>query len=646
MASYLDTVLSKNPVFFFRCDDSIGSTVMVDASPNEYDGEYFSGATFGLASPIETDPASKAIFGAVGKLTIADGPDSDVRDNFTMMGWGYASSGLLAGTGVVLCRAGQFGLGGTSAIGFNGSGTAYAVLSVGGSDYALSYGVNLDTWYFLALTRNAGVMRFYINGVLRAQRTDLALGDISADNWGSDGWYVGTSQSADVWHGAGTDEAAVCPTALSAGDIQEIYEAALATLPLRATIVLNFSVELNTDQITPVDFPFAHNFSETFGSGYTPIVEEFEYRTNVNKSEPDFEQRVGARPHGPLRSFQYHLSPKAGAARNKFQEILYHPGEFYALPIWRDVGLTTAQANSGTSSISCDTTLRDYEPLSYCGVCIDPTDPATYQFFQIVSISDTDLTLGSTIGTTIPSGSYVFPARVTSISDDLSITSFAQDHEDSTIRFDIIESEISERIATAFTPSVTYKSIEVFTQESARVPFLDERPYTMERRLQMRGRDYSYARDTGAPQTFPVRFLFKTRAELSAFYGWLDYRCGKLNPLWISTNENDLIKVSQPASGTLKIQAGYANYSLHHARRDVQLTYSDGTLINSRISAVVSNGDGTENISILPLPSGTVSKISFLKFCVLAQDKIKIVHHKGGVSECSLSLRELLTSPS
>jgi hypothetical protein len=640
--SYLSTVLSKNPVFFFRCDDPTGSTVMVDASPNGYNGTYFSGAGFGFNSPIETDAASKAISGAVGVLTIADGPDSDVRDNFTLLGWGYNSSGLLAGTGTILCRAGQFGVGGVCAMGFNGTNTAYVEMRVGATNYSLSYAVNADTYYFFAVTRNGNVLRLYINGVLRAERTDLGAGDI--DIGSSDGWYIGRSQSSNTWAGAGTDEVAVCPTALSAADILAIDEAARAILPLRATIIINLGIELNTDQIEPVDLGFPHNFSATFGDQNIPIVEELEYKTNINQSEPDYQQRVSARPHGPLRTLEYHLSPTSGAARARLQGSLWAPGQFYCVPVWSDYGVLTGTATSGTNTLALDTTKRDYEVGSYVGICSDLQNPGSYQFFKITAVADAQLTLDENIATTVASGSPVFPARVASLSDDnFAVKSFAADHEYAMFRFELIESELSTRRITAYTPSTTYLSTEVFTLETAKVSFLDDRPYEIGRRIQTRGRDYQFAIDTGSPQTFPVRFLLTSRSALSDFYGWLDARQGKLNPLFVSTKERDLI----PSAGNgTSITVAKTGFSLHHGRRHLEFLKTDGSFTRARVTAITDNGNGTETWSVTSPAFADISKVSFLKYCTLAADTIRIQHWKGNVSECGLSFRELLTSPS
>jgi hypothetical protein len=191
----------------------------------------------------------------------------------------------------------------------------------------------------------------------------------------------------------------------------------------------------------------------------------------------------------------------------------------------------------------------------------------------------------------------------------------------------------------------------VFTLETAKVNFLDSRPGDITRRIQAHGRDYQYAMDTGSPQTFPVRFLLTTRAALSEFYGWLDARLGKLNPLWVSTKEHDYVALARPTSTTLTVKK--AGFSFHHGRRDLEILKTDGTFSRVRLtSPITDNLDGTETLTTsTSFPTfATISRVSFLKFCTLAQDTMTIRYFKGGsngavIADCSLNMRELLTSP-
>jgi hypothetical protein len=645
--SYRSVVLSKAPIAFFACDELSG-TEMADSSGNDYHGVYRTDVTFGVASPIETDPTSHAFEGG-GSSSAAPLP----VNAFSFGGWGLYVSGA---TSTVVARSGQPGVGVGNFIAIDG-GSMMARLTIfdapGGGPFDLFYALPTNQRFYRGLvTRNGNVMRLYVNGVLRAERTDLPTGAITHPGILANTWKVGISgdNAGNVFAGVGTCMVDIYDYALTAADELEIYEAALASLPLRATITINVAVELNTDQIVPTDLPFAHNYSQTFGDGSIPIVETIEFQTNTNQSEPDYQQRISARPHGPLRSFEYHLSPTSGAARARLQGELYTPGQFYCVPVWSDSGVLTAQATSGTNTLSLDTTKRDYEVGSYVGFCSDLGNPATFQFYKITAVADAQITLDSNISTTVASGKPVFPARVASLSDDsFAMKSFAADHEDTVLRFELIESELSTRRITAYTPSTTYLSKEVFTLETAKVSFLDDRPYSIERRIQSHGRDYQFAKDTGSPQTFPVRFLLTTRAALSEFFGWLDARQGKLNPLWVSSKERDLIATARPTGTTLTVTR--TGFSLHHGRRHLEITAVDGSTSRYRVTGVVSNG-ATETWSVdTPMPVfADIAKVSFLKYCTLAQDTISIRYFKGGsngavIAESAVSFRELLTSP-
>ena len=661
--SYQSVILSDSPKLFWRLDmtgaASNGDSIP-DISGNSLNGSLtFSGTIpvqpYGYASPIETDASSREFLcrndPLVSLSTISRASDSLIEPagDLSLEAW-LRPSGLAMSMvtkrkifdGICfelrINSNGQF----VGSVRDNG-GTVWDVTApgFGGGQEELLQGDS----YHVVLVRSVNTLLIYVNGYVRATST-VSSGLPTLAEAGV--FRIDAGISGDFEFRA--DEVAIYTSALSAARVLAHYEAAKAVLPLRATITINVGVELNTDQIIPTNLGFAHNFSETFGDSQIPIVEELSYKTNVNQSEPDYQQRIGARPHGAYRSLEYHLSPNSGAARARLQGSLWLPGQTYCLPIWTDSGVTTAIASSGASTISVDTTKRDYEVGGYVGACTDLQDPATYQFFKITVVADAQLTLASTIGTTIPSGSPIFPARLASISDDsLAVKSYAADHEDSILRFEVLETELSTRRITAYTPATTYKSLEVFSLESAKVSFLDSRPYDIGRRIDARGRDYQYAKDTGSPQTFPVRFLLTTRSQLSDFFGWLDARQGKQFPLWVSSKEKDLICTARPSSVTLTVTK--TGFTFHQGRRDVEFLLTDGSYSRLRVTGVTNNG-ATETWAFADVVPNLVdiSRASFLKYCTLAADSVQIRYYRGGsngavIADCTLSMRDLLTSP-
>lgn len=657
--SYDAEVLSDNPIFYYKCIEAEGASVMADSSENGYHGQVWTdaelggsatGAEFQILGPIETDSPNYAGSSRYGRYP-APMPSALIpTSTFSWEVWGRSVSG----TSMLLGLDGQPGLSGSNIIRISTSSGVTISCTLGGTAYSLNHSsANVSgAWYHIVVTRSGTSLLLYVNGYLAQQNTSVSAGALVADD-NPISWNVGKAPNTTFYSSQGVARAAIYDTQLSATRVLAHYEAAKLTLPLRATIIVSVGVELNTDQVTPKDLGFAHNFSDTFGDSQIPIVEEIAYKTNVNQSEPDYQQRVGARPHGALRTLEYHLSPASGAARSRLHGALYTPAQRYTLPVWSDAGVTTGAANSGTNTIPVDTTKRDYQAGSYCGACTDLQDPTTYQFFKIATggVADAQLTLETNIGTTIPSGSIVFPARLASIADDsLAVKSFAADHEDSIIRFEVLQTELSTRRITAYTPGTTYKSIEVFSLESAKVTFLDNRPYDIARRLQSHGRDYQYAVDTGSPQTFPVRFLLTTRSALSDFYGWLDARQGKLNPLWVSSRERDLTVTARPSGTTLTVSPK-TGFSFHHGRRDIEFLKTDGTFSRVRVTSVTDNGSTETWAFDASVPALLdISKASFLKYCVLAQDAVELRYFKGGsngavIAEAIVQFRELLTSP-
>lgn len=614
---------------------------------------------FGLAKAIETDSGGYAMGGGCGYVAVTSGTALDVRAAFSLEGWGKQIGG---GGGVLIARNGGPGFSASNWIALD-QGIVRFRLSDGSTTWDLTSSALVEgAWYHVVGTRNTNVMRLYLNGVLVAERTDLAVGDFVYDNYNSSSWKVGASANTVVVSTAEgrvnvsdvCDEVAIYGSALTTGRILAHYEAALATLPMSATITVRVVVELDTDQVVPVDFPFAHNFADAISGSPRPIVEHLAYKTNVNQSEPDYQQRINAQPYHAERTLEYAFTPISSRARAMMQAALWTPGTIYKLPIGNDWGTLTTQAAASANTLSLDTTIRDYEVGSYVCVWQDVYEPWGAQFFEITSRSDTQLGITPTITTTFPSGSPVMPARLARLPEDsLSIDSHTIDRETALLQFEVLSTELSSRRITAYTPATTYLSLEVFSLERARVEWLDPTNYQINRRFQgtgtPTGNDYQRAVDTGSPQTVPLRVLLTTRAAISEFYGWMDARQGKINPVWIKSEEADLTAVGQSAGSLTVPYIGFASlYGVHSARRHIAIKKTDGTTIFRRITAVVNNGDGTETISIPSAPAlADISKVSFLRLCT-APDQFELRYHRDGlgfVAECEFMFSELLTTP-
>lgn len=657
--SYDSVLLALNPVAYWKLEELSGS-VMTDSSGNGRHGQIFASSpgppTLGIAGPIETDALSFGGYGAYGRYNPGSGTAADLRGAQTRIVWGRTDE--LVQMRSLLCRHGSATQNGSHYIAFNlGAITARISHSNAGVDtFNLAYsGVVAAAYYMAVVTRNTNVIRLYVNEELADEDTGFPVGDIVYSAYNNEEWTVGAVKpSGYAFFSEGVSHVALLDYALNAGQIRTLYEAAKATLPLSATITVRVVVELDTDQIDPVDFPFAHNFADALSGSPRPIVEHLSYKTNLNQSEPDYQQRINAQPYHVERTLEYAITPTSARARAMMQAALWTPGTIYKLPVCKDWGILTAQATAGASTLSLDTILRDYEIGSYVTVWEDVYEPWTAQTFEITSRTDTALGISPAVGDTLPNGSVVMPARLARLPEDsLSVDSHLIDRETVVLQFEILSTELSARRVTTYTPDEDYLDLEVFSLERAKVEWVDPVQYQISRRFQgvgtSTGNDYQRAIDTGSPQTVPIRVLLTSQEALSEFYGWMDARQGKQNPVWIVSQEADLNVTARTNTSITIDYIGYAaRYNAHSARRHIAFRKTDGTYVYKMITASVDNGDGTETLSVPSAPLlTTIVKTSFLKLCT-APDQFELRYHRDGlgfIAECEFVMTELLTTP-
>lgn len=661
MPTYDAEILADNPVAYWKLEDLSGTT-MLDSSGFGRDGTIFTSSpgppTLGVAGPIETDALSLGGSGAYGYYASASGSETDLRDDFTWEIWGKTDD-LVQDYGL-LDRNGSLALNGSNLLAINSGSAWMRVSSASGlaNTFDLGSPIAANAWVHLFGTRISNVIRLYVNGLLKDERTDFPSSSIVYADYNSGDWTIGALRTS--LSGGGYDKfsrfvarAALYASALSAGRALAHYEAAKAVLPLSATIYVRFPVELDTDQVDPIDFPFTHNFANAITGEPNPLTEIISYKTNLNQSEPDYQQRVNSQPHHTQRFLEYAITA-VGQQRSRLQASLWTPGETYKLPIAKDWGNLTATANATDTTLSLDTTLREYEVGSYAIVWSNVFDASTSQTFKITSVADDELGITPEVPATLPSGSVVMPARLASLPDDeLNVKSHMIDRETAVLQFEILSTEVDSRRKTAYTPSETYLSEEVFTLERAKVEWVDETDNAIRRRKQETGthtgNDYQRAIDTGSPGSIPLRVTLATRESQSEFLGWMDARQGSQNPVWVRSEDNDLQVLSRTLTSITITNIGYTTkYRRHSARRDLAILKTDGTWVYKRITDAVDNGDGTETLSVSSAPTvAQTSKICFLKRCC-APDRFEIVSHRNGagfIAECEFTLTELLTTP-
>lgn len=672
--SYESEILSDTPVLYYRLNQlgfgTDGESVPDLSGSNRHATLAFTGsqAAWGHPSPIETDASSKEFWGYTnaniapwlftGHSRIGKSTESAIEPtgDFTVEGWLRPMENIpLAGTFLMFGKSGSCGVMLTASTGTRIGGfvidSADNLFTVIDTSFLVTD--NLGTSFYVRVERLGNALALYVNRTLRATTT-ITSGLPTKVSTNDFAIHANSSFGLVIRY----DEVAFYDYAL--GNVRGVvhYESALNVLNSSATITVRVPVSLDTDSVEPIDFPFTHNWADPLSGQERVITEHLSWKTHSNRSEPDYHQRIGARSHGPLRQLEYAITPTTARARTALQRTLWQPAQFYRLPIATDWVELTAQANVSDAILNCNTTLRDFEIGGYVTLWGDVYDPSTARTFRITSVSDTQLGVTPVVASIYPVGSQLMPARLACLPDEESqFDSYTIDLETGALRFEILSTELSTRRVTTYVPASTHESIEVFSLDGARFDILEQAQYQIQRRQSgtglLTGNDYYRMVNTIAPVTIPVRVLLVSRETLSEFYGWLEARQGRRNPVWVVSADNDLEFVSIVSPGGLTTTfktRGYSTYNLHYGRRHIQLVYSDGSVVNRKITALVDNGDGTETLTVATLPAGTITKISFLRLCV-APDSFELRFHRdltvmgGTVVECTWEFTELLTTP-
>lgn len=151
-------------------------------------------------------------------------------------------------------------------------------------------------------------------------------------------------------------------------------------------------------------------------------------------------------------------------------------------------------------------------------------------------------------------------------------------------------------------------------------------------------------------RTRPFHWSLFSRGEIDGFLPWVERRRGRRNPFWAPTWQGDLrLLANMTSSNMLRVQnVGYVSRMFPHpARRHLALIRPNGTLtVHSVVNATTVSGE-EERLTISPGVSlgerigAEGSLVSFLCFCRLAADSVRLHWHGPEVAEARLDIVEL-----
>lgn len=232
--AYVDQVLADGPLAYYRLDETGGTDAFDTASA--HDGTYEGGVTLGQAGPrpadgflgFETDNAAPLFNGIDGKVALPTGFLPTGNSARTIEGW-FNPDGDESQT---FFTYGPNESGGRVSITADADGVAVAV---GGHNYGRQ-DLSLAGWHHAAVVLPNGATEsdewlLYLDGAELTGLSGLAGGPKTIDTTDFNPSIGTASNNNTIWYSGLIDEVAAYDRALSAGEIQDHYEAAVLPEP-------------------------------------------------------------------------------------------------------------------------------------------------------------------------------------------------------------------------------------------------------------------------------------------------------------------------------------------------------------------------------------------------------------------------------
>jgi len=227
--TYRNAVLADNPIAYWEMDEAAGATTAADSAGTLQAGTY-QNVTMGQASAFPNLGTCGQFNGATSRVQVLANAVFELgTGDFSVETWARTPV-TSRGDVFNFKNANDFGI----LFNQNGAGS----ISGWHNGQLLSWTGAVDAWHHVVMTRAAGTLRLYVNGVERGSQADTQSFSANAN------LYIGGNHSGAPGYAMATpfhgwiDEVAVYGTALSAARVLDHYNAAQAA-PAGAPAVTN-----------------------------------------------------------------------------------------------------------------------------------------------------------------------------------------------------------------------------------------------------------------------------------------------------------------------------------------------------------------------------------------------------------------------
>jgi hypothetical protein len=190
------------------------------------------------------------------------------------------------------------------------------------------------------------------------------------------------------------------------------------------------------------------------------------------------------------------------------------------------------------------------------------------------------------------------------------------------------------------------------------INIVSERPYTMTRKLTqlstVAGKFSLRAHAVGPVGSHAVHLDFTSVEEIDEFWDWYDTVLGAFLPFWMPTYQRDFVPLASIGAADLTFNIrdrGYSDLEFPDVnRRTLVAVLANHTLIKRDIAEAISNGDGTETLTLssalgVAFTQGRANGICHLLHCRLNDDKVSVGWWSHDIAEADLTVIEVRDAP-
>lgn len=294
------------------------------------------------------------------------------------------------------------------------------------------------------------------------------------------------------------------------------------------------------------------------------------------------------------------------------ENMLYNWGaRLWAVPYWPDVQHLELPLDVGATVIPVDTTTRTYTEGEL--IILVAPDDSNNEVLTVLSFDDTSVTLLQPTSIAWPTGTLVYPGKLSRMQDGANLARFIRSHSYGTVVF---KSHLGAQYTSA--TEELYRGYPVLTTP----PNQDPDPSTSYLR-QIETIDFGVGlSDVDDQSQLPDQVASRTvtmlnRDAIHEFREFLYARAGRAHGIWVPSFTQDLILATPLTPGATEIVFQYAGLK-HFAeggphRRDIRLELNNGTVYYRRLTnpaTVIENE--TERMD-LNLPMGVSIAIADVK---------------------------------